>query len=122
MDREFVERMIRNGVYLLMNRGYLYSLKDGKVRCQEGNVYKKAGDYRYNRVRIFIREDYSHVKCAVAEGEIYNGYVWLTEKNDRKAINIMLEHERLRISKLKEQINNHEERIEALLNNYCGIA
>lgn len=93
---------------------YLYSRYRGRFDVYEGELrpygYSKGmAAFEYKRGNKGAR-----LVCSPNPGEVYHGVVWLPEKDDAKALEIFIEHERLAIQELKDKIEHHEWNIEQL--------
>lgn len=86
--------------------GFLYSMWPGYLNVTEGEILH-ISKYTY-----FIRENDTKKICCHSEPEkIYNGLLWLEERDDEKAINLLIEYHEREVKKLKEKINSHLEKI-----------
>lgn len=119
-SRMYVSRKIGTGEYKLVSHGYLYSMKTGIMKVYEGDIYERLNKKFDNRC-IFVVDGRRHNLCNAVAGEMFNGLVWLPEKDDNKAIDILIDNEKLAISKLRDEIEYHEKRIELLRNAYCEV-
>jgi hypothetical protein len=80
---------------------FLYSVVRGRFTVQEG--YLRNTRWSSERLR-FRREGYhTERSCASQEGAIYSGCLWLAERDDNKARELLIAHEKSRIAELKEK-------------------
>lgn len=114
-SRMYVSRKIETGEYKLISHGYLYSMKTGILKVYEGDVYERLNKKFDNRC-IFVVNGTRHNLCDRESGKVFNGLVWLPEKDDNVAIDILIENEKVAINKLRDEIGYHEKRIEVLRN------
>lgn len=106
-----------------LGEGYLYNLWNGRLKEMKGEIFhrdKRMEDgYIYPEDNYFkvVDENGKRIKslcCSSTPGIIYNRSVWLEESNREEAAKILIEYEETQISKLKLQIENHENLIETL--------
>ncbi|MCF8018161.1 MAG: hypothetical protein K9L62_02060 [Vallitaleaceae bacterium] len=118
---------MRHGIH---KKGYLYSIKTGKLTVREGYAtyseqavlkledYKRNGTPRYAPIANFYfgeSDRWAHkVSCAIDPGTTYHMTVWLEERDDKKASDILIEREKLEIQMLNDEIQKRRYRIEAL--------
>lgn len=96
-------------------KGYLYSMWSGKLRVHEG--YVEESKYARGRYHFHVTRGGKPIKrlmCSVEPGVITNATVWLPERDDQKAIDILVQYELEQIEKCKEKIEHHENKIETL--------
>lgn len=91
---------------------YLYSIGDEGLSVLEGYIDHRK---RYYNNRLPFRID-GHFKlmCGRKSGSMYNGHVWLPERDDESARKILMEYENARIKDLERQIENHKKKIKIL--------
>lgn len=89
-------------------KGYVYSLWTGQLKVEEGDVYNSIYD---ERLASFITKNKKKYQCALNPGIIYNGIVWLLERDDNLARQIMIDYEEGMILKLEDKISNHRHKI-----------
>jgi len=92
---------------LLQEHVYLYSLLNGRFTVHEGRVYEyhKRGSFKSKTKSL---------GCAAEEGIVYNSMVWLKERDDARAKEILIAYAESAIVLLQERINNHLSKIELL--------
>lgn len=116
---------MKNDDFKLIATGYLYSPWNGTLREFAGEIHHRDElRAEYDRLAVpertyFIVKDergrtIKKFDCAADEGYIHNKTVWLREPDKRKAADILIEYEKIQISKLRWQIENHECLIETL--------
>ena len=70
-----------------MEKVYLYSLWNKKFACYEGEVKPSS---RRGGGSYFV-SDTKQLVCASEPGVVYNGMVWLPEKDNNKAIDLLVQ-------------------------------
>lgn len=114
-SRMYVTRKIESGEYKFISHGFLYSTKTGILKVYEGDVYLvRSGHSRLSDRCIFVVDGLRHNICMEKPGEVYNCLVWLPERDDNKAIDILIKNEEFAIWKLHNEIEYHEKRIKML--------
>lgn len=98
-----------NGYYV--NNLYLYVYSDGQLRMYEGDIYRRTTE-KSTRASFFIKNhcgDYvKKLQCSVDEGKVCNKNVWLSERNVKKASEILIKYEEQQIAELRFKIADHE--------------
>lgn len=101
--------LIKEEPFIISEKGFLYSIWTNEFRVYEGKVLstnRKSLDglafFCFARIRI---------NCSLKPGEIYNSMVWLKERNDQFAIDIMIKYQEEQIKNLKRKIDNHSNKI-----------
>ena len=89
---------------------YLYSLWSGRLVVHPGHVHK---GYLNDDVGRFQSKNKSF-GCSIHPGVMYNSVVWLEERNDDRAKDILIEYEETQITALQEKIDNHLHKIKIL--------
>ena len=91
---------------------YVYSLWSGRFLCKEceidlnkPSILDGSLTARYNGKRLGV---------ANAPGVVYNAIVWLEERDDIRAADILIIHQKEQMAKLEERINNHKNKIDML--------
>jgi len=103
---------------LLHETAYLYSLwNDGFLAIKEGSVGKYGhtdcfGQPIHDAYFSFRTRGYRQIQDT--PGVVYNATVWLVERDDQLAKNILLEYENQMISLLEEKIENHRRKVSIL--------
>lgn len=90
---------------LVRKNCYLYSLWSGQVKVYEGDVYE-----RWRVDGIFVTKT-KNFTCSTKPEVVSNAVVWLPEPNERLARQILIQYHEKEISKLKEKIDNHINKI-----------
>jgi hypothetical protein len=92
---------------------YLYSRRSGRIEVRQGNIRPNT---RYKARFIFDRcgRD-AYLQCTLEPGVVYSGVVWLTERDDKKALELFVEHEQIAIKELQDKIERHEWNIKRLM-------
>lgn len=98
---------------------FLYDVREGRVRVIDGYVYDGHDGYGGNGRHFVSRDDVETLdwgvdigrarKTATHEGEPYNNCLWLSERDDPKAVRIL-------IGKKVEQAERYERLAEAARN------
>lgn len=93
---------------------YVYSLWSGSFLCKECEIDLNKPSMldgtltaRYNNKRLCIG-------VAAAPGAVFNNIVWLEERDDIRAADILIIHQKEQMAKLEERINNHKNKIDML--------
>ena len=95
---------------------YLYSKRSGRIEVYQGCV-RPTSVYSVTNARfIFSRcgKD-AYRQCTLEPCVVHNGVVWLPERDDKKAVDLFIEHERSAIQELKDKIERHEWNIKRLM-------
>ena len=94
--------------------GYVYSLWTGRFQCRKATI-KQYPDDSKNRGFSYAR--FADGTCIVVHKSpllVHNAIVWLEERYDVLATVILVEYQEQQISKLKEKIENHKNKIQIL--------
>lgn len=112
-------------------RGYLYSLWSGQLRVYEGSVHPGRGRRSdYGRATFILEQRFlddgtsivydgrvdKTMMCSINPGEVVNAVVWLIERDDTRARDILIEYEKSCIITLQEKIDAHRNKIRILEN------
>ena len=72
---------------------YIYSLWKGKFLIHNGDVHVRKNYSRYvNHATFLDRTDVRSYSCNSEPGVVYNQTVWLYEKDDEKAIQLLIDY------------------------------
>ena len=94
--------------------GYVYSLWTGRFQCRKATIKQYPDDSR-NRGLSYARfADGTCIEVNKSPLLVHNAIVWLEEKDDIIAAAILIEYQEQQISKLKEKIENHKNKIQIL--------
>ena len=93
---------------------WLYSIWSGKFRCYLGDVYQHGRDKATASFRT-KKPIQKHFLCSSDDETIYNGVVWLREKDDLLALEYLITNEENAIDALREKIDNHQHKMIYLL-------
>ena len=104
--------------------GYLYKIQDSELKEYPGEVIiherrnKMMSSSRRGRalfsVSNEVRSSYKNLTVCINEGEVYNGMVWLVEKDKLRAANIIRDFEVWKMRQLIEEFNKHEKNVTIL--------
>ena len=85
---------------------YLYSFSADKLTVTEGIVWKAKGEYAKESSRFSsIDKGYD---VSDEPGVVFNRTVWLSDRNDKKAMRILVKYERTKIAELRNKIKEHQ--------------
>ena len=96
-----------------MTSAYLYSLRNGKLKVEEGTVVE-VNSYGKTLFKIPTVRGTRSVHCSSVEGIVHNKSIWLEKRDDKKARNILIEYEKFCIAELEAKIAAHARHIETL--------
>lgn len=97
--------MKNDNAILISDHAFLYSTWSGKLKVTPGKVLQVKG---FESLGTFCSEnDEKMVTCHLESEKIYNAMVWLSERDDEKAIDLLVKHHEREIEKLKTKIENH---------------
>ena len=105
--------MLNNLPPIEISKGFLYSTWSGLFRVYEGRVVMSA----YNKNNILFEQEAparNVIQCAKDPEVVYNKILWLPERDDDKARQILIEYEEFQICKLQDKIQNHQAKINIL--------
>lgn len=91
------------------NKVYLYSRYRGRFDVYEGEL--RPSNYGRGRYYQFLYKRNGKdatLQCSGEAGEVHHSVLWLPERDDIKARDLFIEHERLAILVLKDKIEHHE--------------
>lgn len=94
-------------------KGYLYSDKTGNMVCREGSVCV-PNEKSYYAYFVTGKKENDAITCSVYPIEMYNGMVWLEEKNDALAKSILINYHEEQIRMLESKIASHAQKIDNL--------
>lgn len=100
---------------------FVYSIWSGELRVYEGDMHlirpswrsQMLGENLEPRVGIF-KNAVKRFECSTNPGVVHNKIVWLPERDDDKARQILIAYEETQIAKLQEKIQNHQAKINTL--------
>ena len=92
-------------IKLLRKNCHLYSLWSGQLRVYEGDVHER---WRADGTFVTTTRNFA---CSVEPEIVHNAVVWLPEQNESLAKQILIQYHEKEISKLKEKIDNHLNKI-----------
>lgn len=98
-------------VEIISDVAYLYSTWCGVLSVEEGSVKTFNGETNYG---VFCSNNDKTLLCHIEPEKVYNAMVWLPERNDQKAIDILVQYYEKEINKLKEKIELKQIKIEIL--------
>lgn len=90
--------------------GWIYSLWSGVFRTYEGYIQASIPHSDQGR---FITANRSF-QCSIHHGVVFNAVVWLSERDDDLARELLVTNELHNIDKLREKIENHQSKINIL--------
>lgn len=92
------------------NNSYVYSLLDDKFSYHEGII---APTY-YAQFGIFRSNDNYSTTVSMTPGEVYNGVVWLPDRNDEEAKRLFISHYTNKRETLKRQLDLANNKLKVL--------
>ena len=93
------------------NKCYLYSTKTGELKIYEGTIR----NYRHNKYKAEFMTGTNLFIVAKAFGVYYNSMLWLPEKDDKAAVDIIMDYEEQKIASLYADIKKHTSKVESLV-------
>lgn len=90
---------------------YFYKFTNGKLKVKEGHISRcslHACKFQYGK------KYHEWNRCHPESGEIMNGGLWLPERDDEKARDILIEYYESCIKDLEDRISSHREKIDIL--------
>lgn len=95
-------------------KGYIYSMWSGKLVVHEGYVLPSKNGrpgrfYRYRGDKLL-----GSIMCDNEPGVIVNSAVWFEERDDKKAIDMLIQYELDQIESCEVRIENHKAKIQML--------
>ena len=91
-------------------KGYLYSVIKGKLVVRKGEI----GYYHWNENLGNFKFGKKTLLTSLYPEVVYRNNVWLTKKDDKLAIKLLIEYEENEISLLEDKIVNHRIKIHTL--------
>jgi len=103
-------------VYMSDRIVYLYSLWGSKVKVYEGSLTIRSTDkHHLNEYAIFHANDVCKtLQCGVKPFIVFNGFVWMEERNDELGKKALIDYEDMQIRRAYEKIENHLMRIQII--------
>lgn len=98
--------------------GYMYSMWGGKLDSYEGYLMMSARPGRARFYKIANDTIAGSLMCSNKPGVIVNSVVWLKERDDKKAAELLIQYERTQIEQCKMRIRHHEAKIKMLEETY----
>ena len=89
-------------------RGVLYSIWNGTVKAYEGEI--KVIDEE----RGIFKSTTQRFTCHAEPEKIYNAVVWLKEKDDNKAVQLLIDYNYNQLYLAYEKVDNYENKIKML--------
>ena len=94
--------------------GYVYSLWTGRFSCKKATIKQYPDDSR-NRGLSYARfADGTCIEVNISPLLVHNAIVWLEERDDAIAAEILVKYQEQQIAKLQEKILNHKNKIQTL--------
>ena len=88
--------------------GVLYSIWNGTVKAYQGEI-KVIDDER----GIF-KTTTKRFTCHAEPGKLYNAVVWLEEKDDEKAVQLLIDYNYKQLDLAYEKVDNYKNKIQML--------
>jgi len=88
--------------------GVLYSIWNGSVKAYEGEVIV------IDEERGIFKSKTKRFTCHAEPGKIYNAVVWLEEKNDERAIQLLIDYNYQQLDSAYEKVDNYKDKIQML--------
>lgn len=97
---------MKNNYIIISDNAFLYSTRLGGIlKVTSGKVLKILRVNGFDLYGTFCSEnDEKIVSCNLHPEKIYNAMVWLPERNDEKAIDLLVKYHEKEIKKLKTKI------------------
>ena len=121
-NKEIIQELDGLEVYLYRTKnvkGAAFIVDKGSLQ-PEGLRYLNMSKY-HDTYMVFRSAEESGlkyiVKVSVTEGKVYDGYFWLRERDDKRAIDILIANAEERIEQYKRMIKSKENYIKQL----CGM-
>ena len=95
--------------------GFLYSIWNGSVKVYKGEaivIDEKRGIFKSKSKRF---------TCHAEPGEIYNAVVWLEERNDEIAIQLLIDYNYQQLDSAYEKVDNYKDKIQMLRSYKSGL-
>ena len=96
-----------------MNKGYVYSLWSGQFLCKEADFVTNP-DSRVENLYGAKTKAGKFMWVSNTPGVVYNAMVWLEDRDDERAVRILIEYQNQQITLLEEKILNHKHKINIL--------
>ena len=94
-----------------MCKCYYYRFTNGQLKIKEGHI----SGYCITGAKFQYGKKYHEWnRCHPEAGEIMNGGLWLPERDDKKARDILIEHYESCVKSLEERIANYRTNIKIL--------
>ena len=91
---------------------YLYSRYAGRFEVYQGSVvpyFNRRGRFVFKR-----NGKDTYLQCDLNPNVVHGSVVWMFERDDQKAVDLFIEHERMAIKELQEKIERREWNIKLL--------
>lgn len=89
----------------IIEKVFLYSTWSGKLRVMDGIIISTK--IKSTLVTFIDNSTKKVINCYAEPEEVYNAMVWLPERNDKKAKEILIKYHETEINELKEKIEGH---------------
>ena len=93
---------------------YVYSLWSGSFLCKKCEIDLNKPSMLDGTLTARYDNKPIGIGVATAPGVVYNNIVWLEERDDIRAADILIIHQKEQMAKLEARINNHKNKIDML--------
>lgn len=95
-------------------KGWLYELWNGQFKVRKGVVRKTQWCSKREAIFRYGYPDDDWVRCSAEPGKMMQAKLWLPERDDIKARNLLIEYYEGNIEKLERQIEGYRHNIRIL--------
>ena len=94
--------------------GFVYSLWSGRFQCKKATINNYPTDSRNAGLAYARFLDGGYVEINQSPSQIHNAIVWLEERNDALAADILIQYQEQQIAKIQDKIGNYRHKIQIL--------
>lgn len=84
---------------------YIYTIRDNQLIIKKGDVFVNE---RYRSASFRPADNNTHTACAIEAWDIRYGKLWLPNRDDERAKELLIKYHESRIEALRKQIKSHE--------------
>ncbi len=94
--------------------GVVYAILYGELLIKEAEIKDRPSNGLYKHLTFARFKDNGYTMVNWSPGEVYNDAVWLPVRDDRLAVNLLLDYQDDQIAELQKKFENRENNIKML--------
>ena len=93
---------------------FVYAILYDKLFIKEAEIKDRPSNGIYKDLAFARFKDNGYTMVNWSPGKVYNDVVWLPDRNDRLAVNLLLDYQDDQLTKLQEKFENRKNNIKML--------